>query len=515
MSGTRMGDRLSSLPDDLIHKILSFVCIKHAVQTSVLSPRWRFIWTSMPYLNFLSEDFPSLPHFAKAVTNVLSRRNDRIEVASLTLSLHGRVSLAFVKRILNYAFSHNVQHMTVTCLIEKKIELPLSLFRSRSLKHLTLVGSVDRSVASTWELPALTTLHLGYVTLYKDEDEEDDEDEDEDEDDEDNNIFSKCPNMKSLTLDGCKIMGSNGLSICHPQLSNLTFENGYWGLNFFYVVVPQLKNLTIVNCDWVHLSAPDLTSFIYRSGYSLKFYTDSLPSLEEVDLCIRKPCKTEISAIVGLLQQFHRVKYLTVNLETIEVLCSSVELISNQPSPFANLRSLKIHPVDIQLVGQAQKKVVVFNEVKSYLLGGSPSASLTLVTHEEIKARDTSLAQHLMTELWVMLEQDKANINLDHMERGKAPIENCWEDLTTRSQLEKTKNCDIISKLQHIEGVLTKLPTSDKAKMQSSFSSLCAEANLVMKKIDRTHIQCGTLGMRFSVYDDELAKALHRSSKQI
>ncbi|MFS8030195.1 hypothetical protein Hanom_Chr17g01531221 [Helianthus anomalus] len=136
-------------------------------------------------------------------------------------------------------------------------------------------------------------------------------------------------------------------------------------------------------------------------------------------------------------------------------------------------------------------------------------------TLQEIKARDTSLAQHLMTELWVMLEQDKANINLDHMERGKAPIENYSEDLTMRSQLEKTKICDIISKLQHIEGVLTKLPTSDRAKMQSSFSSLCAEANLVMKKIDRKDVQCGTLGRRLSVYSDELAKALQRSSKQI
>nr|GEW73191.1 hypothetical protein [Tanacetum cinerariifolium] len=40
---TRMnvqGDRLSNLPDDLIHKILSFVGINLAVQTSALSSRW-------------------------------------------------------------------------------------------------------------------------------------------------------------------------------------------------------------------------------------------------------------------------------------------------------------------------------------------------------------------------------------------------------------------------------------------------------------------------------------------
>ncbi|KAM0041397.1 putative F-box domain, leucine-rich repeat domain superfamily, F-box-like domain superfamily [Helianthus debilis subsp. tardiflorus] len=505
------GDRLSSLPDDLIHKILSFVSIKHAVETSVLSSRWRFIWTLMPYLNFFSEEFPSLPEFSKAVTSVLSGRNDQIEVASLMLSLHEGVSRGFAKRIMNYAFAHNVQDMTITCLIEKKIRFPLSLFRSWSLKHLTLLGSIDRSVAPTWELPALTTLHLGYVTLYdedEDEDEEEEEEEEEeevvDDDDDNNNIISMCPNLKILTLDGCKIMGSIGFSICHPQLSNLTLKNGGWGWNLFHVDVPQLKNLTIVNCDWVHLSTPQLTSFIYRSGYSLNFSTDNLSSLEEVDLCIHKPHEIEAHAIVGRLQQFHNVKYLTLNTEILEVLSYSMELISNQPSPFANLRSLKIHPVNIQLAGQAQKKVVVSDLVKNYLLDCSPSAMFTMITREEIKASDATLAQHLMAELRMKLERDKANINWADMEQRKEPIKNYREDLTKQSQRETKKICDIISKLQRIEGLQTKLPTSKRAKMQLVFDSLCAEANYVIKKIDRSNTQ----GSLLSVCSDALAKAL-------
>ncbi|KAI3812647.1 hypothetical protein L1987_17359 [Smallanthus sonchifolius] len=193
-------------------------------------------------------------------------------------------------------------------------------------------------------------------------------------------------------------------------------------------------------------------------------------------------------------RQFHSVKFLTLNLETIEALSSSVELVSNKPSPFANLRSLKIYPVNIQLKGQTQKKVFVSNEVKNYLLDGSPRASFSLVTREEMKARDATLAQHLMAELWVMLEGDKAKINWDHMRPGKAPTESYWDDLALQSKLVKTKICDIISKLQRIEGLLTKLPTSNRAKMQSSFSSLCAEANLVIKKLDRMVIQCDTRG---------------------
>jgi hypothetical protein len=72
-----MDSRLSSLPDDIIHKILSTVSMKDVVKTSVLSSRWRYIWTSMPYLNFSTKEFPTwhnrvtgefFPEFTRFVT---------------------------------------------------------------------------------------------------------------------------------------------------------------------------------------------------------------------------------------------------------------------------------------------------------------------------------------------------------------------------------------------------------------------------------------------------------------
>ncbi|PKI41641.1 hypothetical protein CRG98_037948 [Punica granatum] len=47
-----MADLLSSLPDELIYHIFSFVPIKELVRTCVLSKRWQHIWASTPYLNF-------------------------------------------------------------------------------------------------------------------------------------------------------------------------------------------------------------------------------------------------------------------------------------------------------------------------------------------------------------------------------------------------------------------------------------------------------------------------------
>lgn len=45
-------DRLSELPDSLIFHIIWFVPMVDVVKTSVLSKRWRNLWTSAPFLNF-------------------------------------------------------------------------------------------------------------------------------------------------------------------------------------------------------------------------------------------------------------------------------------------------------------------------------------------------------------------------------------------------------------------------------------------------------------------------------
>ncbi|KAI3699750.1 hypothetical protein L2E82_44250 [Cichorium intybus] len=133
-------DRLSRLPDDVIHKILSFISIQDAIGTSVLSSRWRFIWNSMPNLNF--ENFNHRPHHAKFISNVLSHRNNQIQVSSVTLHLGKTVTDdESVTRILNCAFSHNVQQLTIM----HAHQLVSLLQQLRSVKILKLnMGILER-----------------------------------------------------------------------------------------------------------------------------------------------------------------------------------------------------------------------------------------------------------------------------------------------------------------------------------------------------------------------------------
>jgi hypothetical protein len=44
-------DRLSSLPDALLHHVMSFLPMAEVVRTSILSARWRNLWASTPFIH--------------------------------------------------------------------------------------------------------------------------------------------------------------------------------------------------------------------------------------------------------------------------------------------------------------------------------------------------------------------------------------------------------------------------------------------------------------------------------
>ncbi|KAJ0734808.1 putative F-box domain-containing protein [Helianthus annuus] len=318
------GDRLSSLPDDLILKILSFIGTKQAIRTSVLSSGWRYIWTSTPCLDFSIQDFRTLDKFSKFVTGVLSGRKNQIDVSSLELDLLRKASQSFFKRslnkILNYALSHNVQQLNISCW--KGCESRLSRFSSQSLKHLTLIGlSYKNSITTppTWDMQALTTLTLFGVTLYAD---------------------------------------NTGIHL---------------------------------------ISSPNLTSLQYEDYLFPLEVSADLPHLEKVDICIHH-CNVGADAheIVCMLQKLHSVKFLTLNLEIIKILCSYVELISHQPSPFANLKCLEIYPKIHPDSEQTQPKVTT--EVKNYFVDGSPGATFTMFSHELWARKDAGGIANRTTE---------------------------------------------------------------------------------------------------------------------
>ncbi|GKB57283.1 putative F-box-like domain superfamily protein [Tanacetum coccineum] len=120
-----MDSKLSSLPDDIIHKILSTVPMKDVIRTSVLSSRWRYVWASMPYLIFSTGEFclPAyieefFPEFTQFVKHVLSHRNNQVPLTSLKLNISVvDVPTLDIEILIKYILSHNVQQLDVKCFV--------------------------------------------------------------------------------------------------------------------------------------------------------------------------------------------------------------------------------------------------------------------------------------------------------------------------------------------------------------------------------------------------------------
>lgn len=93
-------DIISTLPDDLIHKILSFLDAKEAIQTSTLSKRWKLVWTTLPYLNFGKYEH-STTQFSKLIRHVISKRNNQSNITEMELciskGLPGRLGPKFIE----------------------------------------------------------------------------------------------------------------------------------------------------------------------------------------------------------------------------------------------------------------------------------------------------------------------------------------------------------------------------------------------------------------------------------
>ena len=78
-SSTGDPDRVSALPDDLLHAILAFVGDAHAVTgTAVLSRRWRRVWAHAKNLAFSDylDKYAAPGHFAGFVDWALAQRGD-------------------------------------------------------------------------------------------------------------------------------------------------------------------------------------------------------------------------------------------------------------------------------------------------------------------------------------------------------------------------------------------------------------------------------------------------------
>ena len=231
-------DRLSSLPDCLLHTIMSFLKARQAVQTCVLSTRWRHLWRSVPCLDIDFDEFKK-----KAPASDASRityNNFMEDDASDSESDVWRFDLF---NNSNYKDWEDFEDFAVTLMRHCNIA-QLDSFRlhsdgnrapefgkrvaagwlRRAMKYCTPDRANQQGLSSgSWRLKRL---HLCHVLL---------------DDSFLNHVSSVCHSLEDLELDDCSCEIQ---SITSHSLKTLVLRKCQWR-NLSEIISPTLKTLVI------------------------------------------------------------------------------------------------------------------------------------------------------------------------------------------------------------------------------------------------------------------------------
>ncbi|KAL7605149.1 hypothetical protein Lser_V15G15185 [Lactuca serriola] len=138
-------DMINNLPPNIIQAMLTFLPVRDAFKTSILSQDWRYHCVNMPKLKFDDELFQKFPY------NHLSNRCKLLHIVCPILLLHHRPILEF---------SLSASQLSSCCEIDQII---LHLSRNPTLKSFTLCigsGKDHKLLSSFFMLQQLTHLNL-------------------------------------------------------------------------------------------------------------------------------------------------------------------------------------------------------------------------------------------------------------------------------------------------------------------------------------------------------------------
>ncbi|CAN0865346.1 F-box/LRR-repeat protein At3g03360 [Linum grandiflorum] len=339
----RIIDRLSALPDDILHHILGFLDSKSCVQTTILSRRWTSVWKYVHVLTFNLNSFRSEQSFEQHANGVLSFRSHSSSVSRIEANF---MLMDLLDTIAKYAASHGVRELKV-CLHHTSFVDAFGLIHGcyQSLKVLELqyadfVGAYHELCSCLQVLESLTLTGC-YIALRDD-------------------AFVNLPRLESLKLFGCvTISGSRDvMKVTAPKLLNLEIDS--LDINHFEIVAPKLQSFILkIYCFCV---IPDMSS----KSNLLSLHRADI-KLGSKDYITGNDCSSDIDAerLVNLFKILHNVQVLNLEVDTFKLLikiCNTGNYRSR--SPFRRMKLL-----NLKCPKKPSKRVL--NQVVRYFLGSS------------------------------------------------------------------------------------------------------------------------------------------------
>ena len=210
-------DRISDLPCNVIDDILADLGIKDLVRTSILSKKWRYMWTKAPRLwfnhNFFHEyeylDDPC-PIASQIIMDVLMQHNGPINNFSLFVpyDCDFMITIESLNRWIPFLSRRDIKHLEFYDRGRYLDQIPYIVFSCKELTYLS-VSSFNFSIPPDFcGFKRLLELHLYHVTFDSVALE---------------SLISSCPLLEKLKIDGCKGFEYFDFSTPTLQVLNLGF----------------------------------------------------------------------------------------------------------------------------------------------------------------------------------------------------------------------------------------------------------------------------------------------------
>ncbi|CAN0922761.1 F-box/FBD/LRR-repeat protein At1g78750, partial [Linum grandiflorum] len=350
-------DRISNLPDSIIHHILSFLDTTSAVKTCVLSKQWKCTWKHVDVLNLdlnilanYKTNYSRIETFVDKVLSLrypfrLSKMLWKSEINDHRSDYVPGSQFGLLRRVVQYAVSHGAQHFQIRPKICRESYTPLS----------ELFESISDSVRS---------LDLSQFTLDKICCQPPDE------------CSSRFRLLTSLKLKSSYCFVADGVELVEPFskfpcLKDLVLHNFWFYHNqpvTFRVSGLQLVNFTLIDpkVKRFQIVAPKLKSFRFVSYRKAEFLEMTLPSLVHADFdysIFSEDDDIVQQQLAVLFHGIHNVESLTLRRELKEAVLQVSKLLEQQPCPFKKLSKLNF--------GFAPKDEIPYKALDHYFLNGS------------------------------------------------------------------------------------------------------------------------------------------------
>ncbi|CAH8313173.1 unnamed protein product [Eruca vesicaria subsp. sativa] len=310
-------DSISSLPDEILHHILSFVPTNVAITTSVLSKRWRHVWCKTPYLSFTNIN-ASIESIHETLASYTAPKIMGLHLYVDSESFEEASERSnHVDSLVKFAISHNVEKLSLV--LKDYYVFSDFFFSNPSLKQLIVDSRNKMSPKCTVSWTSLQTLSLRNCLL----------------DESFAKVLSGSPVLETLTLRSCSISCLDLSESRRIRRLDIEFTNS--SPKKCHIVAPHIHYLRLIDFRQ-KCTLGDVSSLTEADIDSIYF----VPRFWCIQVDLEDPSKDLDYQVMmqTMLEKLQNVENLTVGLSFLQML--SIAEFRGVPFPTLKVKTLTL-----------------------------------------------------------------------------------------------------------------------------------------------------------------------------